>query len=123
MPDEKETTAPDPGPASHEADPRVELTYESNPKHRDPWQAGRKGSICEPDVRPEAASLLSSSVTWEGKRYAVFQGRAYCAQEHSPNRWHGYPVGWVEVPAKLARRWIREAKLTNHDRKRYWESH
>ncbi len=45
------------------------------------------------------------------------------AQEHSPSRWHGYPVGWVEVPSKLARQWIRDGALTNHDRKKYWEAH
>ena len=31
------------------------------------------------------------------------EGRAYRAQEHLPNRWHGYPVGWGEVPPKLVR--------------------
>ena len=41
IPDEKETKAPDPDPASHEAARLVELTYELNPKHKDPWQADR----------------------------------------------------------------------------------
>ena len=45
------------------------------------------------------------------------------AQEHSPNRWQGYPVGWVEVPAKLVSQWRRDGHLTNHDRKKYWEAH
>jgi hypothetical protein len=100
-----------------------ELVYESNPKHSEPWQTGKKGSLCEPEVRPLAAGLLRAGVIWKGKRYAVHMGRAYCAQEHSPNRWHGYPVGWVEVPSKLARQWIRSGALTNHDRKKYWEGH
>lgn len=99
------------------------LTYEPNPKHSQPWQAGRKGSLCEPEVRTLAQELLSSSVLWDGKRYAVHHGRGYCAQEHEPDRWHGYPVGWEEVPAKLVRQFIREKKLTKHDRKRFWEGH
>ena len=123
MPDEQETTAGDSESAGDRDPEQNQLIYESNPKHRDPWQIGKKGSLCEPEVRPISADLLRTSVFWEGKRYAVHGGRAYCAQEHSPNRWHGYPVGWVEVPSKLARQWIRDGDLRNHDRKKYWEAH
>lgn len=63
------------------------------------------------------------SVECEGKRYAVHEGRAYCAQEHAPKRWHGYPVGWVEVPPKLVRQLIQNGLLTKHERKKYWETH
>mgnify|MGYP006966066972 CR=1 FL=1 len=99
------------------------LLYESNPKHSEPWQIGKRGSICDEDVRPRAERLLQESVFWEGKRYAVFQGRAYCAQEHLPGRWHGYPVGWVEVPAKLALQLQKEGKVSRRDRKKHWEKH
>src|ERR1700736_2407885 len=80
----------------------AELKYESNPKHRDPWQPGKKGSLCEPEVRSFAEQLLKESVLYGDKRYAVYKGKAYCAQQHGPNLWHGYPVGWQEVPSKLA---------------------
>ncbi len=123
MADEPKTTGGDSNSEGSRDAPRNELIYESNPKHSDPWQIGKKGSLCEPEVRPIAADLLRASVFWEGKRYAVHGGRAYCAREHSPNRWHGYPVGWVEVPSKLARQWIRDGDLKNHDRKKYWEGH
>jgi hypothetical protein len=123
MADEPETTGGDAESASSEDAAQDELVYESNPKHSDPWQIGKKGSICDQAVRPLAADLLRTSIIWKGKRYAVHEGRAYCAQEHSPNRWHGYPVGWVEVPPKLARQWMRDGNLTNHDRKKYWEAH
>ncbi len=102
---------------------RAQMVYESNPKHSEPWQIGKKGSLCEDDVRPLARQLLDESVLWEGRRYAVYNGKAYCAREHQPNRWHGYPVGWVEVPQKLALQWIREQRLSKRDRKRYWEKH
>jgi hypothetical protein len=100
-----------------------ELVYESNPKHRDPWQTGKKGSLCEPDVRPHAERLLQDSIVWDEQRYAIYEGKAFCAQEHLPRRWHGYPVGWKEVPAKLVRRLIEEGRLTKRDRKKYWETH
>jgi len=99
------------------------MVYESNPKHRNPWQIGKKGSLCEAEVRPLASQLLEESVLWEGKRYAIHQGKAYCAQEHEPNRWHGYPIGWLEVPSKLTLQWIREQRLSKRERKKYWETH
>ncbi|MFW6106887.1 MAG: hypothetical protein ACOC8H_01875 [bacterium] len=99
------------------------LEYESNPKHSEPWQIGKRGSICDNEVRPHAAELLRESVLWEGKRYAVFEERPYCAQEHLPGRWHGYPVGWVEVPAKLALQWQREGRVSKRNRRKYWEKH
>jgi len=123
MPDEQETTAGDSGSESDKDPEQNKLIYESNPKHRDPWQIGKRGSLCEPEVRPLAEDLLLTSVFWEGKRYAVHKGRAYCAQEHLPNRWHGYPVGWVEVPTKLVRQLIRDGDLRNHDREKYREAH
>jgi hypothetical protein len=102
---------------------QAQMVYESNPKHRDPWQIGKKGSLCETEVRPLASQLLEESVLWEGKRYAIYQGKAYCAQEHEPNRWHGYPIGWLEVPSKLTLQWIREQRLSKRERKKYWETH
>jgi hypothetical protein len=99
------------------------LVYESNPKHSEPWQVGKRGSLCEADVRPLAQNLLADSVEFDGKRYAVHQGRAYCAQEHAANRWHGYPIGWMDVPAKLAWKWVKDGVLTKRDRRKYWEAH
>lgn len=99
------------------------MRYESNPKHSDPWQPGRKGSICDEEVKPHADELLEGSVADGNKRYAVFKGRAYCAQEHEPGVWHGYPVGWIEVPYRLQKRWRIEGKVTKRQLKKYRESH
>ncbi len=45
------------------------------------------------------------------------------SKDEPPNRWHGYPVGWIAVPPKLARHWIRDGDLRKHDFKKYWEAH
>ena len=73
--------------------------YEGNAKHRDPWQPGRRGSLC-PNHLDQAIvqQLLEESELVGNRRYAVYEGRAYCAQQHGDDRWHGYPVGWVRVP-------------------------
>ncbi len=123
MADEPETTGGDTESAGSKGGARHGLVYESNPKHSDPWQSGKRGSLCEREVRPLAEVLLLKSVIWKEKRYAVHEGRAYCAQEHSPNRWHGYPVGWVEVPPKLVNQWMADGSLTKRDRKKYREAH
>ncbi len=97
------------------------MEYESNPKHSDPCQPGRKGSICPREVRNLAQQLLDGSVPVGDARYACHEGRAYCAREHVAGRWHGYPIGWREVPAKLRRQWVREGRVSKQDTKRFWE--
>ena len=57
------------------------MQYVSNPKHSDPWQRGRRGSLCPLEVRPLAQELLDSSVADGTKRYAMHEGKAYCAQQ------------------------------------------
>ena len=79
MADEPETMSGDTETTDSQGAGQEALTYESNPKHSDPWQIGKRGSLCEPEVRPLAADLLRTSVVWKGKRYAIHGGRAYCA--------------------------------------------
>ena len=110
-------------PQAAEPLPEDRLIYESNPKHSEPWQPGRKGSICDKDVRPLAQDLLEQSVAWGDKRYAVVDGKAYCAQQHLPGRWHGYPVGWRDVPPKLRGEWLKRDQLKKRDVKKYWDGH
>jgi hypothetical protein len=102
----------------------MQPVYEGNPKHKTPWQPGRKGSLCPPDVSTaRARELLHSSIVEGKKRYAVDQGRAFCAQQHdlAKNRWHGYPIGWREVPASVRRQLRESGAATSRDLKRYWE--
>jgi len=120
MADEKESDATDNASGSAKDAAAEQLIYESNPKHSEPWQTGKRGSLCEAEARPLAPALLSGSVLWEGKRYAVHDGRAYCAQEHLPNRWHGYPIGWRDVPAKLRTQWVKEGRVKKRQLDLFW---
>lgn len=97
------------------------MEYESNQKHSAPWQRGRRGSLCPKEVRSLAAELLAGSELVEGKRYAEYGGKAYCAQEHLPGVWHGYPIGWKEVPPWLRSQWRRQQRVRSRDIKRNWD--
>ena len=102
---------------------RHQVRYESNPKHAEPWQRGKKGSLCNEDMRSLAQQLLDTSELVGDKRYACHEGKAYCAQEHRSDCWHGYPVGWKEVPPTLVLKWTKADLVKRQDIRRYWESH
>ena len=94
----------------------------SNVKHREPWQRGRRGTLCPKDINEEMAQvLLQDSEAVGAKRYALHEGRAYCAQEHRPGLWHGYPVGWVAVPIELRQKWKGEHLVRKSDIRRNWD--
>jgi hypothetical protein len=97
------------------------LQYEPNPKHKEPWQRGARGSLCPPDV--DATALLAASVTdpkQPGKRFATDGRRAYCGHEHSPGCWHGFPVEWRQVPAKVRNDWLAAGLVNRRDVKAFW---
>ncbi len=103
----------------------MNLVYEGNPKHKEPWQPGRKGSLCPTDVTLERATeLLHLSVAKGNARYAADNGRPFCARQHNSgkNRWHGYPVVWKEVPAEVRQELIQKGMVAARDIKKYWES-
>jgi hypothetical protein len=95
--------------------------YECSDKHKHPWQRGRKGSLCPRTISKEPQSLLNESINMEGKRYATCDGQCFCAQEHRQDFWHGYPIGWQEVPESQWRRWLKDGKITKGDIQRYWQ--
>ena len=101
------------------------LVYESNAKHKAPWQAGRRGSLCPREVTAEQAQkLLSTSIPYGKKRYAVDdQGRPFCAQAHEPGRgrWHGYPVGWKEVPIEVQKTLRQKGLVSTRQLGKFWE--
>ena len=98
------------------------MRYKSNPKHGDPWQQGRRGTPCPPDIdRKLAERLLAQSEPSGTARYAVREGRAYCARQDGNDVWHGYPLGWKEVPESLRRRWLKEGLVRRRDIKRHWQ--
>jgi len=101
----------------------VELVYESSDKHSDPAQPGARGSLCDKAVRPLAQQLLNGSVQIGRRRFAFHEGKAYCAKEHSPRHWHGHPVGWKEVPAKLRTMWTKDGKISKREVDKHWKGH
>ena len=97
------------------------LRYEPNPKHKEPWQRGARGSLCPPDVNGSA--LLATSELdpgRSGKRLATDGRHAYCGHEHSPGRWHGFPVGWPSVPAKIRTVWLADKRVSKRDLRDFW---
>lgn len=97
------------------------MRYEGNPKHKHPWQRGRRGALCPKEIGEELAQrLLEDSQTHEGKRFATWEGRAFCAQKHADSAWHGYPVGWREVPQPVRRRWLQDGTITRRQVREYW---
>jgi hypothetical protein len=95
--------------------------YEPNPKHKEPWQRGARGSLCPKDA--DGPALLAASQVdhkHPGKRYATDGHRAYCGQQHRPGRWHGYPVQWKEVPPAIRTSLVNEHQVSKRDIREYW---
>lgn len=89
------------------------MQYECNPKHKEPWQRGKRGSLCPRSIDQHLAQqLLERSIPDGKKRYAVHQGVPYCAQCHLADHWHGYPVSWVEVPPLVKKEWRTQGLIT-----------
>ncbi len=84
------------------------MLYEPNPKHKAPWQSGRKGNLCPDWSLEQAQRLLEGSVLAPDgkKRYATMNDWAFAAQEHADGKWLGYPVAWYAVPEMIRRSWI-----------------
>lgn len=96
------------------------MRYQSNPKHSEPWQRGRRGSLCPPEVRPLASELLADSILSGRKRYAAHDGKAYCAQQSQCDIWHGYPVAWKEVPHEVVQALKESGAVSRRDVRRHW---
>lgn len=97
------------------------MRYEPNPKHKEPWQRGARGSLCPRDA--DGAALLAASEpdpNHPGKRYATDGRRAYCGHEHSPGRWHGFPIEWRKVPAKIRDGWLADRRVTKRGIREFW---
>jgi hypothetical protein len=99
----------------------VALVYERNPKHAEPWQRGRRGTLCPKDADgPGLLALSDIDPRHPGKRYATDGNRAYCGQEHLPGRWHGYPVQWKEVPRTILRQWLADKRVNKRSLRENW---
>jgi hypothetical protein len=98
------------------------MRYEGSLKHKEPWQRGRRGALCPPEIDAAGAQqMLTESELSDQTRYAVREGRAFCARQHAPDVWHGYPVGWVRVPERLRRKWLDEQRVRRRDIRTHWD--
>ena len=97
------------------------MRYEGNPKHKEPWQPGRKGSLCPAWSHKEASVLLADGIVEGQRRYATMKGMAFAAQQHSPGTWHGYPVSWSEVPQKIWRAWLKTGEVKRSQLNKSWD--
>jgi hypothetical protein len=105
-------TAADRGPA---------MRYEPSSKHKEPWQRGARGSLCPKDANGPALLAVSEiDPEHQGKRYATDGTRAYCGHEHMPGRWHGFPVEWRAVPAKIRNAWLADGQVSKRAIREHW---
>ena len=99
---------------------QMQYDHDSNPKHKQSWQRGRRGSLCPAGLHAKAQTLLLESVKVGKKRYAVHEGKAYCAQQHGKDLWHGYPVGWMDLPQSSRNQWISQNRLKRREVRKHW---
>lgn len=82
--------------------------------------------MCPRDIAPSMArAMLRRALrSPNGRRlYATDGGRAYCGAEHAPGEYHGFPVGWREVPPTITSAWVDQGLIKRRDVRRYWTSH
>jgi hypothetical protein len=81
--------------------------------------------LCPKEITAaQAQELLNQSIPHGKKRYSVDGlGRPFCAQAHLANRgrWHGYPVGWKEVPIQVQKVFKQKGLVSNRQLARFWE--
>lgn len=93
--------------------------YVSNPRHKNPWQPGERGTLCPRGV--DGRTLFENATPDPGnpsKRYNTDGTNAYCAHpdkkhfdEGETVTWHGFPVEWRQVPCAVQRDWIKEGRI------------
>lgn len=96
------------------------MIYERNEKHKEPWHHGKSGTLCPRWSWDIAQEILDESELLGQTRFAVRDGMAFKGHEHAPGRWHGHPVAWNEVPAKLVNKWIKETRVSRREVRRLW---
>ncbi len=92
--------------------------YVPNPKHKEPWQRGRRGALCGEADGPGLFAGAVEDPENPNRRWATDGVRFYVAQ--SPRHpdvtgdvhWHGYPVGALSVPTSVMRSWVAETKVS-----------
>jgi hypothetical protein len=99
------------------------LVYGGNAKHQEPWQRGRKGSLCSKRDLQQAQELLDASVLVGKKRWATDGERAFSGKQDGHGKWHGYPVGWLEVPTEIRNEWQDAGRVKRRSITQHWRHH
>jgi hypothetical protein len=109
----------------------VSLLYRGSLKHKD-WQpGGGYGTVCpkwthateaqgfrgvtetHPWPDTSAQRMLETSIlAEEGRRFAASNGIAFRADPSGDGTWHGYPLGWDEVPLGIQERLVQAGQAT-----------
>lgn len=55
----------------------------------------------------------------DGRRYATARGVAFEAKATQDGTWHGYPIPWEKVPAKILHGWMEAKKANRRDVKKF----
>jgi len=70
----------------------------------------------------QAHELFASSVLSEDgrRRFATARGIAFEAKPTGDGSWHGYPIPWEHVPAKILSDWKSSEKVSRRDVKKHF---
>lgn len=99
--------------------------YEPNPKHKEPWQSGRRGALCPRDA--DGPTLLDASTPDPSNtnvRWATDGSRFFTAKSSRHENvngdlfWHGYPVDHLDVPADVMKAWIAAGLVSRRTARR-----
>lgn len=113
--------------------------YRGSSKHKDRPAHERKGTLCPEwthrtpeggfatDVHahdwtqtPAAQLFGAAAIDPSGKkRYATAKGIAFEAKPTADGSWHGYPIPWESVPARVKNAWLESGAVSRREVKRY----
>lgn len=98
--------------------------YQGIPKHKHPWEQGRRGTLCPPDA--DGPALFSDSIPDPDNARRVYATDGHCAYCAMPSNvvtddghdvWHGFPVTWQRVPWKVQRAWVSQGLIARPRRR------
>lgn len=92
--------------------------YVPNPKHKEPWHRGRRGALCGDADGPGLFAGAVQDGEDPNRRWATDGVRFYTAKSsrhpdaNGELHWHGYPVGALDVPARIMRSWVAQSLVS-----------
>ena len=64
-----------------------------------------------------------TSVLVGKKRWATDGERAFSGKQDGHGKWHGYPVGWLEVPTAIRNEWQDAGRVKRRSITQHWRHH